>query len=446
MSTFQETKNNILQTFLNNTFIPDFKNGSVDNDFELELIISPFCNEHCSYCYIANYGRELFEGCDLSKENILSNLERILSCVHKNYKFNTISIFSGEFFNLSYWTDIFDIFIKYAKKNKFCNSILIPTNATFLLDSERTKKVETYIELLKSVGIRLGLSLSIDGKIIDKDARTLDAGEDFYNRAFQFAYDYHYGFHPMVSKEFVENFKENYEWWLKNLSPYLELTNEDRINMGLMLLEVRNDYWDEELIKKYYNGILEAAELDFKYLHHNSTLDFTDRFFHITDKWKHWNYHFISFPFENHRYTCSIQRSIQLRVADNAVVMCHRLQYPGMVAAILDFDSDEIKVKEAKNIDLFFKIKTTNPAASSPKCYNCPIRDFCMKGCLGSQYESSGELFNPIDSVCSLLKERYRAMNAIGEKYGLYDSLKYFNLSDKNLKYINKTREILCKI
>lgn len=41
-----------------------------------------------------------------------------------------------------------------------------------------------------------------------------------------------------------------------------------------------------------------------------------------------------------------------------------------------------------------------------PKCTTCINNDYCMHGCLGSQYEVSGELFEPIESVCFLLQSK----------------------------------------
>lgn len=440
---FQDTKNIVLQTFLDNTFLSDFKDNSL-NKLELELILTPYCNEHCSYCYINKYGNKLFEGCDISKENILKNLEVIVSCLSKNYSIRTLDIFSGEFFNLPYWKDVFEIIIRYSFKKNFCKNIMIPTNGTFITNPNIKSDVELYIEKLKKVGIDLRLSLSIDGKYIDKHSRTLEVKDIFYNEIFDFAFKYEYGFHPMVSKEFVENFEENYTWWIKNLSTRLKEFNN--INSGVMFLEVRNDYWDDELIEKYHQGLLKAAEIDFKYLHNSSTLDFADRFFTITNRWNRWNFNFISFPHEGNKYTCSIQKTIQLRVPDSSIVMCHRLSYKGMVAATLDFTDNGIKVKEAKNLDLFFKIKTTNPNISVPKCFNCPINQFCMKGCLGSQFETSGELFHPIESVCKLMITRYKSMNEIAEKFQLYDALQYFNLSPARMQRIEEGRNILCKL
>jgi hypothetical protein len=42
----------------------------------------------------------------------------------------------------------------------------------------------------------------------------------------------------------------------------------------------------------------------------------------------------------------------------------------------------------------------------APVCANCWNRFACVGGCLGAQYEWSGELYLPIPSVCKLLKAK----------------------------------------
>lgn len=37
-------------------------------------------------------------------------------------------------------------------------------------------------------------------------------------------------------------------------------------------------------------------------------------------------------------------------------------------------------------------------------CLTCPFDPYCLKGCLGAQYEATGDLFVPGESVCKLHK------------------------------------------
>ena len=54
-------------------------------------------------------------------------------------------------------------------------------------------------------------------------------------------------------------------------------------------------------------------------------------------------------------------------------------------------------------------------------CDSCVYRDYCLKGCFGSQYESTGDPFIPIPSVCKFFKAKY---DFLVKKYidlGIYD-------------------------
>jgi len=59
---------------------------------------------------------------------------------------------------------------------------------------------------------------------------------------------------------------------------------------------------------------------------------------------------------------------------------------------------------------------------SLPKCSCCAYRHFCIKGCLGSQYESSGEVFVPIPTVCEMFIQKIEFLYKTYKEMGVFDS------------------------
>ena len=66
--TYKEQERDLLKLYLDTALLPYPTNSNSDGDYFLnengfELIVRPQCNQHCSYCYIANYGKELYQQC-----------------------------------------------------------------------------------------------------------------------------------------------------------------------------------------------------------------------------------------------------------------------------------------------------------------------------------------------------------------------------------------------
>ena len=54
-------------------------------------------------------------------------------------------------------------------------------------------------------------------------------------------------------------------------------------------------------------------------------------------------------------------------------------------------------------------------------CSNCKYNIICVQGCLGSQFEHTGELFSAQSQVWKLFEIKYQTIHNIAKKYGLYD-------------------------
>ena len=79
----------------------------------IELIIDPQCSQSCDYCYISNFGKELYpKETRASKEDTLKNIDKLLHyyCEEKKFFFPDYEIFSGDiiFFD-NYFFEILDV-------------------------------------------------------------------------------------------------------------------------------------------------------------------------------------------------------------------------------------------------------------------------------------------------------------------------------------------------
>ena len=70
---------------------------------------------------------------------------------------------------------------------------------------------------------------------------------------------------------------------------------------------------------------------------------------------------------------------------------------------------------------LAFKVDSLNPIRSMLRCSNCKYNTICVQGCLGSQFEHTGELFSAQPQVCKMFEVKYQTIHNIAKKYGLYD-------------------------
>lgn len=458
--TFQEQQDLLLKNYLMRY---DADESSV------EFIITSLCNQKCEYCYLYRYGSEMYPPESNKKENILRNLPILLNWLEDNgYKYRTFDIFSGEFFQIPYWEEILNIFYEHqlSREKIPVRDIVIPTNMSFLMDKEKTQKVENWIEKFQNDEHFRGmwLSASVDGptelEAAERPLRNKDIKQDdFYDTFFKFIAKHQYAVHPMVTREFVKNYKRNYDWWIDNLIKYdvcFTKTSGKKVHSLPMLLEVRNaEQWDAESLEDYRNFLFYMAEKDLHTIHKDNLQDFA---YHMADDfsdgmadlgdYNHVQPYTIALPQIQHRMPCSIQNGTIVRVGDLAIVPCHRTCYPDKVYGFLELNEEKTEIVNihGENPMLAYKVKTLNQNRSFLKCSGCPIKTFCMKGCLGAQYEDRKEMFCAIDEVCELFKTKYRTINDIANKYGIYDLIKDdLKIPKERREFIQYARNIIDK-
>lgn len=402
----QREDNELLNFLFKKNFCEKWSDEYTKGDImNLELIVSPYCNLGCTYCYIHRHGKKLMPQ-GVNRDNVLKNTELIADWLIENrYAPERIEIFSGELFAQELGYEVLDIlYNKFKEGIKFYKRkpvFVIPTNFSFLLDGDLTKRVEDIINKFKDIGMRISLSASLDGKYLEDENRPIIGNldykfvdkkrdDEFYNRAFAFAKKYGYGFHPMIYSEGIEKWKDNFLWFMDMFKKYdIPITR-------LFLLQVRNMEWtpkqNAELVKfirflfKWVNDYFKGDKEKIVNFIHSDGFNIMRSTVGVYHK---------GLP-------CSIQTDPAIRLEDLRLVPCHRLMYDG-------FEFGEFEVKNgkltgnliAKNTEMYIAI-IGGGYATYPYCVTCGIKHSCTGGCLGAQLEVTGDPFLPIPSMCAM--------------------------------------------
>lgn len=381
---FFEENNKLFNNFLQKYFYNDFRKEKPSKN--IELILSPYCDQECSYCYLNKNYKNIYT--DFNEQQSLKNLDRLLLWYNNNNFNCDIDLFSGELFFSNFGFQILEkilIFFK-DKKNK-PRKILIPTNYSFIFNDEKTKEIERLLSLGREVGIKIYLSASIDGKYMDNNRplknTTLVRDDKYYDKVFAFNKKHGFMFHSMIYAEGIENWKKNFDWFQENFKQY------DIPIDFLSLLQVRNNNWNIISSKKLYDFILYI--FDFYYNHFNQD---SLEFFNFV---KESNNTLLNGFFKKNeaQVSCSLQFSLAIRLNDMKVFSCHRLIYPELEIGYFD----EKMNFNTKNAELGI-ITFGQNNNFWPLCYDCPIKDICQKGCMGAQFEEYQDGFIPIKTVC----------------------------------------------
>lgn len=457
-----EENDELFKTFLNTTFFKSWYNYTRDskkslqnhkiphNYSSLELDIDHHCNLNCGYCYLKKYGKSLYRENKIDKNKILENLEKIMIFLKENKMTpETIDIFTGEFFNLSYWQEIFDIIYSYLKEIELNNrtpKIAIPTNFVAMIDKGIEKEVIYYVKKFKDIEVDLIFSASFDGPFLDDINRPKKQGtysKSFYKKTTDFLEKTSSGTHPMLYSKSNEYTLDNIMWFLdssKTIKPYL--------------LEVRNTEWNIQELKIFYYSMRSYIlyiskkynfdiEEDVKKDKNSTRLDYIWK--EAMKENNNDNIMFSMFNTIGRGIGCSIQSDIQLQLIDLSILPCHRLSYEGLIAAKLDLKEDGSWDLKTENPELYLAIQSTNIKQMS-QCTNCPINTLCSGTCIASNYESTGEIFTPAPNVCLLEFIKVSAIIDELDELGMVDymiekiSLKYNDVKKySQINYIRNT-------
>ena len=423
MLNYQEEKDVLLAGMLDKFYKiykqPHDKRDFMSESFSLELYITPDCNQNCSYCYLCKHKDQLYPKELRDFPTILKNTEILLDYFVENkmapYRFD---LFSGEIWDTQFGYDVFETVYKAVQKGFKPRLMVIPSNMSFVLKDESLEVMSEYMQKFKDYGIKVCFSCSNDGWYIDKMTRPFNNEDEFelkkgtkayYRRLIDFCKKWELGFHPMISAHGIEHWCENFDWWidmlktegfdLMNSIMFLEVRNndwtEEKITHYLKYLNHSANYWAEEFFPTRIKGDKEEAKKMFqKWIHHKLKTDFQT------------NYTPLLLSEDDLHPGCTIHRSIIVRMGDLAIIPCHRTSYDEFIGGHYVVENNKIVGVKAENIQIMNQVWQNN-MMGSPKCGSCIYACYCMKGCFGSQFESTGDLFYPCDTVCDLYKARF---------------------------------------
>lgn len=414
------------------------------NEFFLELYITSDCNQACEYCYLSKYGDKLYPKEYRDNKTILKNLDMLLSYyLQMELNLPRIDIFSGEIWGYPLGNKVFDILLKYIRKGLRVNLIVIPSNLSFCRNEATIEVVQNYLEQFRNEHIPICFSCSMDGIVIDRISRPFVGNQEkelsYYQNIFDFCKKNDFGYHPMIDADTIEYQKENYLSWLEIIKHQYD--NPEELFGLIMQLEVRSSRWTKDKIISYLDWLNFVCEEDFKLFFNSDPHKFAE-FIYLKKVPKNNLFGNTYMPYAlteaGNSPTCTIGGMLCVRLGDLAIAPCHRTSYEKFLFGKYEVKDDKIVgVTKGNNIALMNSLYRSS-VNIKPGCGTCPYVDYCLKGCLGNQYEENKEIFYPVPENCQLQKakiifclEKYKKMqlkNYIDERntysfQELYDSI-----------------------
>jgi radical SAM protein with 4Fe4S-binding SPASM domain len=384
----------LLDNLLSRTF---YKAWEKENSFfTLELIVNGKCDNMCTYCYIHRHRDKLFPSGTQDEEKIISNAVLVFEWLKKNNWKPNLEIFSGELYSQQIGFELLDLILSYAWSGLRC---VVPTNFNFIFTGNEDK-IFSYKKKFKDKGAILFNSASFDGPFMDDENRPCIYGhrdQYWYNTAFEFVKKTgDVGFHPMVYSNGIERWIDNFNWFQDMLKLY------DFPWFFLYLLEVRNAEWSEEQIKQYGKFITYLMG----YLASKGNVN------DLFAQHKGFNILTNIYAKTNKGLACALQPHYHIRLGDLKSFPCHRLMYKEFELFDMKVEENKIVGTNEKNFTLYVATHYCD-FKNQPYCNMCGIKDKCMGQCLGAQYESTGDMFTPIPSVCQLIHHKHEIIDSL---------------------------------
>jgi radical SAM protein with 4Fe4S-binding SPASM domain len=419
---YQRENTELFEFFLENSFYKTWKAGAghdnhLPNYNNLEFMVNHKCELACKYCYMDKHHKSYFPKGSQVASTILHNTDLVIDWLVANEYKPAIEIFAGDSVGDPTCRKIIHKLQDAALQGRTpARAIVLPTNGGWLHDAHKVKDVKELLQKSEFSGISSYLSFSVDGKYMEEN-RPFKSGrrgwtDESYNRMFEFLVRYPVsGVHPMVYSNNIEKAIDNFLWWQEKYDEFgLDWTR-------MYFLEVRNPEWTIAQTKEYAKFIKFMMKWSYEKLNRN-----TDQFLHFLLR-KH-GFNILGTPFSHtgRGMPCSIQACLTLRLGDLTYIPCHRTAYKHMETASMVVEDDKIVGLEAKNVELWFSIQSLDSEVY-PYCEICSIKHMCKGGCLGAQFEATGNLFAPIPSVCRLFHAKIVALIEVLVELELYDTM-----------------------
>jgi len=412
-------ENQIVESILNKTFFPAWKNAAWKENKEMELfktiefMVSAHCDQACKYCYYRKYGKYTYPAAIAKPKLVIENARMILNWLEENEYYPEFNLFSGEIFAQKAGIEVIKLVSDFHKRTGHVSGCTIPTNMSFLFDEKKTEMVTKLINDGHEAGFHMHLSASVDGKYCDvnrpfKDKRIKT--DEWYEKFFDFVAEHHVGLHPMVYSKEIQHWRKNFDWFQEHLA---------KRNLGWKqpyLLEVRNEEWTEPELNEFYKFIQYVVGYGWKKAKEEGVLP------HSFPQYCHENKLFnlmTIFGSVGRGTSCSIQTTVQIRLGDMKHVLCHRAAYRPHELWKFTHADGKITGIEAINTAGFISWIAAD-SKTFPMCECCPINSFCIGQCWGSMFESNKDHFVPIPSVCALEHIKLKAVLDTVHKLNLH--------------------------
>lgn len=390
----------------------------------INLIIRPECNQKCAYCYITQYGDKLYPKEERANKNtILKNLKLILEwLINNKVAPNTFELFAGDLFHDNLLYEILDVFIDmYSNISDYPYPIhiIVPTNAYFLQFENYQKQTLNYIDKCQQAKISLAFSISTDGlyAIDSRENVTYNLDQSYYDTLFNFLSTIKAEMHPMISAENINNQKQNLEWWIQMFKKYKLSTYNIQFPS---FLEVRNPNWTKNELQQL-EEFLKFFLLTRLQLENNSIDQLTQTLFCSSSYYPFYDICRLNWKNSDTALSCAMAYEFSINVATLALPICHRLTYPEFNLGHFIIENNQINgILPSEKYSTHIQLKTI-PPKFYPKCNSCMYKHLCIKGCLGAQYEYSGEVLMPIPSVCALEQVKINTLLKEYNKIGILD-------------------------
>ncbi len=417
----------LLYDILNDAFYRSFRNEAYYRNSEatcLELNLTADCNQKCEYCYLAKRGDELYPKSIRRPDTILRNIRILFDyLISESMVIRSLDLFSGEIWGSAFGNDVFDVILTYIDRGLGVKSILIPSNMSFILDTGKYAKVKEYIQKFKDVNCRLSFSASIDGLYLEESERSFVAEHEnkkrdqvFYDELFRLCKKEKYAFHPMVAAHGIGNWVRNFDWWQEMFRKY----GLNPFEYG-MYLEVRNDEWTMESVAEYLRFVDHMVDYDLYELMQGDLTAFAKDVFSNQTMNRVRGYFPYIFTNTGCSFDCSVNSALIVRCGDLAIGPCHRTCYDPFLYGKYRVEDGKITGLDANNVQLA-QLILNQTFHSVMGCEKCPIAYFCNRGCLGAQYEASGEILKPCESVCMMMKARVIYLYVKYTRIGLFEA------------------------
>lgn len=421
MDEYQRENTELFEFFLENSFYKSWRSEVGEPDYfpnydHLELMVNHKCDLKCKYCYMDKYYKDYFPQGTQSSSKILHNTDILMEWLLANGFTPEIEIFAGDSIGSPVCRQIIHKFQDAALDGRRASRMIVaPTNFSWGTKKKQREDLELLLEKSEYSGIPIYLSFSVDGKYMEanrpfksKKSRYTD---EYYDRMFKYMTTYPLsGCHPMVYSEGIEHAIENFLWWQGEFEKYGIDWRQ------IYYLEVRNEEWTVEQTKHYAEFIKFLVR--WAYEKAGSTEDFI----HFLYKKRGFNILLSPLVSTGRGMPCSIQSCLCLRMGDLTVVPCHRTAYKFMETATARIEDGKLTGFDAKNTELWYAIQALDNKRY-PVCERCTINNVCSGGCLGSQYESTGQLFSPIPTVCRLFHAKIAAIVEVATELGIFSDI-----------------------